>query len=422
MNCSHFNKTNFKPEIIQKALKNYDKEKGYCSECKAETDSRWICLACAKISCGRFEKGHALEHFKSSTHTVALDLESKACHCYLCDEYIHAGDLEDELDQLRKTVTDMISGIDPKAHTPPIQVHFLQPLISPMTPRPSSSGRTTRSSSNSDIVLWSEVSDILLKLWETKDTVISPEDFLNSMRKVLPNYKGYQQQDAQEFMRELLDKMHEELETRKGRTMIMQLFQGMFINQISCKTCENKSIKEEPYLDLSLSIPDIPNCTIIDCLNSFTALEDLTNSEKYNCTICNSLQPATKRLLISRIPPILCLHLKRFKYVNNTRSKIDTHVSFPMILDVSKFQKDEQAKYNLYGVIVHRGTSAQGHYVAYVMHNQIWYEMNDRITKQVEFTQVANEPAYMLFYERSYKRNQTTITLSKELSKKKIKQ
>ncbi|KAJ3275603.1 Ubiquitin carboxyl-terminal hydrolase 3 [Terramyces sp. JEL0728] len=439
MNCSHFNRDNFKPEAIQKALRNYDKEKGYCSECKAETDSRWICLACAKISCGRFERGHASQHFKSSSHTVALDLESKACHCYLCDEYIHAGELEDELDHLRKTITDMISGIDPKTkiehitglenlgntcymnvalqilgHTPPIQTHFLQPLISPMTPRPTASGRTTRSSSSAEIVLWSEVCDVLLELWETKEPVISPDDFLNSMRKVLPNFKGYQQQDAQEFMRELLDKMHEELETRKGRTMIMQLFQGMFISQISCKTCEQKSTKEEPFLDLSLSIPEIPNCSIIDCLNAFTALEDLANSE--------NLQPATKRLLIDRIPPILCLHLKRFKYEAHTRSKIDTFVSFPMQLDLGKFQKEESVQYNLYGVIVHRGTSAQGHYIAYVMHNKNWYEMNDRITKQIEFSQVANESAYMLFYERSYKRNQTTITLSKELSKKRIKQ
>ena len=52
------------------------------------------------------------------------------------------------------------------------------------------------------------------------------------MRKSLPVFGGYEQQDAQEFIRALLDKMHSELETRKGRTMIMQIFQGTFRNQV----------------------------------------------------------------------------------------------------------------------------------------------------------------------------------------------
>lgn len=45
-------------------------------------------------------------------------------------------------------------------------------------------------------------------------------------------FAGYQQQDAQEFIRALLDKMHEELNEKKGKTLIMQMFQGLFVNEV----------------------------------------------------------------------------------------------------------------------------------------------------------------------------------------------
>lgn len=69
-------------------------------------------------------------------------------------------------------------------------------------------------------------------MWESQDRSISPDIFLQFVRKNLPAFGGYQQQDAQEFIRALLDKIHSELEIKKGRTMIMQIFQGNFINRV----------------------------------------------------------------------------------------------------------------------------------------------------------------------------------------------
>ncbi len=93
-------------------------------------------------------------------------------------------------------------------------------------------------------------------MWETMDRTISPDEFLTFMRKKLPVFGGYQQQDAQEFMRALLDKMHEELKEKKGRTLIMKMFQGYFVNMVTCRNCNQTSKKQEPFLDLSLSIPE----------------------------------------------------------------------------------------------------------------------------------------------------------------------
>ena len=66
--------------------------------------------------------------------------------------------------------------------------------------------------------------------------------------------------------------------------------------------------------DLSLDIPskfikpaaddEGPECTLIDCLNSFTALERLEESELFNCTHCKQKQPSTKKFYVTKLPKV----------------------------------------------------------------------------------------------------------------------
>ncbi|XP_060533981.1 ubiquitin carboxyl-terminal hydrolase 32 isoform X2 [Cylas formicarius] len=63
------------------------------------------------------------------------------------------------------------------------------------------------------------------------------------------------------------------------------------------------------------------------CLRAFTSEERL--EAKYHCSSCNNLQPATKKLQIWRLPPILIVHLKRFDYVNDKWVKTQKVVNFP---------------------------------------------------------------------------------------------
>ncbi|KAG7303743.1 hypothetical protein JYU34_012311 [Plutella xylostella] len=63
------------------------------------------------------------------------------------------------------------------------------------------------------------------------------------------------------------------------------------------------------------------------CLSAFTAEERL--EQPYHCDGCRSAQPATKKLQIWRLPPILIVHLKRFQYVNNKWIKSQKVVNFP---------------------------------------------------------------------------------------------
>lgn len=46
-----------------------------------------------------------------------------------------------------------------------------------------------------------------------------------------------------------------------------------------------------------------------------SATEPLDGDDKFFCDACKGLQDAQKRMKISVLPRVLCLHLKRFKYI-----------------------------------------------------------------------------------------------------------
>lgn len=87
---------------------------------------------------------------------------------------------------------------------------------------------------------------------------------------------------------------------------------------------------------------------------------------------------AKKRLLLSKLPAVLCLHLNRFtqqgRNLRNLR-KNSCYISFPLILDMAPycvseskdlFDTNGQLLYSLYGVVVHGGGMHGGHYTAFV--------------------------------------------------------
>lgn len=91
---------------------------------------------------------------------------------------------------------------------------------------------------------------------------------------------------------------------------------------------------------LSLPIPsgrNIKEVTLAQCIDFFTQPETLDGEDAWNCSKCKVPRRATKALTISRLPPILLIHLKRFSFQGPFTDKIDTSVSFPVRgLDMSR--------------------------------------------------------------------------------------
>lgn len=52
--------------------------------------------------------------------------------------------------------------------------------------------------------------------------------------------------------------------------------------------------------------------------------------EAFKCEVCDEKTEATKRLRLYRLPQVLLLHIKRFKYSGTSREKLTNNVTFPI--------------------------------------------------------------------------------------------
>lgn len=64
-----------------------------------------------------------------------------------------------------------------------------------------------------------------------------------------------------------------------------------------------------------------------------------------------------------------------------------------------------RAKYSLYAVVEHMGSSFGGHYVAYVKAGSQWYQVDDSRVRTSSWEEVRRINAYMLYYERANRRH-----------------
>ncbi|XP_052387218.1 ubiquitin carboxyl-terminal hydrolase 8-like [Carassius gibelio] len=141
-----------------------------------------------------------------------------------------------------------------------------------------------------------------------------------------------------------------------------------------------------------------------DCLKLFSKEERLTDSNRFYCRRCKTHRDAIKKMQIWKLPPILLVHLKRFKYDGRWREKLQTLVDFPLDnLDLSQYvigPKHNLKKYNLYAVSNHYGGLDGGHYTAYCKNplKQRWFKFDDHEVSDVSASSVRSAAAYIFFY------------------------
>ncbi|RXM30348.1 Ubiquitin carboxyl-terminal hydrolase 46 [Acipenser ruthenus] len=246
--------------------------------------------------------------------------------------------------------------------------------------------------------------------------VIPPKKFISRLRKENDLFDNYMQQDAHEFLNYLLntvaDILQEETtqEKQNGKlkngsttsdveesnkidpTWVHDIFQGTLTNETRCLNCETVSSKDEDFLDLSVDVEQ--NTSITHCLRDFSNTETLCSEYKYYCEMCCSKQEAQKRMRVKKLPMILALHLKRFKYMEQLHryTKLSYRVVFPLELRLFNTSGDAvnlDRMYDLVAVVVHCGSGPnRGHYITIVKSHGFWLLFDDDI---VEVHRLFNE-------------------------------
>ncbi|KAM9359289.1 ubiquitin carboxyl-terminal hydrolase 2a isoform 2-T5 [Symphorus nematophorus] len=294
--------------------------------------------------------------------------------------------------------------------------------------------RDLNNNSRTNTALMEEFAKLMQTMWTSSSSeAVSPSEFKTQIQRYAPRFVGYNQQDAQEFLRFLLDGLHNEVnrvtvrprgtvedfdhlpDEEKGKKMwskyleredskIVDLFVGQLKSSLTCSHCGFCSTVFDPFWDLSLPIAKgYGEVSLMDCVRLFTKEDVLDGDEKPTCYRCKARRRCTKKFTIQKFPKILVLHLKRFSEARRT-SKLSTFVNFPMKdLDLREFASENSinAVYNLYAVSNHSGTTMGGHYTAYCRNPNSgeWYTFNDSRVTPMSSSQVRSSDAYVLFYE-----------------------
>ncbi|XP_037919916.1 ubiquitin carboxyl-terminal hydrolase Usp2 isoform X8 [Hermetia illucens] len=290
-------------------------------------------------------------------------------------------------------------------------------------------------SSSKDQQILLEFAKLIREMWSPNVRSVTPLELKSAFSSKHRMYSGYNQQDAQEFLRFFLDSLHcalnagvkgEQLkiddslsDNKKAdltwewyckveNSVIRDLFVGQLKSTLKCTTCGNTSVTFDPFWDLSVSLPSSSRCKLDACLDLFIREEILDGDEMPTCSKCQARRKCTKSFTIQRFPKYLAIHLKRF---SETRwSKLSNVVEFPTgerELNMAPYASNTNvsATYSLYGIANHMGSTAGGHYVALCKHpvTKKWHEFNDNVVSDdLSESVLVSSSAYLLFYERAH--------------------
>uniref|UniRef100_A0A8C1S0J1 Ubiquitin carboxyl-terminal hydrolase n=1 Tax=Cyprinus carpio TaxID=7962 RepID=A0A8C1S0J1_CYPCA len=224
-----------KEELIQKS-------KGTCQSCGVGGPNLWACLQCDchYVGCGESFSDHSTIHAQAKKHNLTVNLTTFRVWCYFCErevylepkpvtpvslahrckphEQVKSSDLpiavadeegsESEEDEFKprgltgmKNIGNscyMNAALQALSNCPPLTQFFLD-----------CSGlvRTDKKPA-----LCKSYQKLISELWHKKrPSYVVPTNLFHGIKLVNPMFRGYAQQDTQEFLRCLMDQLHEEL-------------------------------------------------------------------------------------------------------------------------------------------------------------------------------------------------------------------
>lgn len=206
--------------------------------------------------------------------------------------------------------------------------------------------------------------------------VYTPDAFLKTMWVNLPQFSGFNQQDAEEYCRAFLNRLDEEAvaaernasdgvsgggssstgasgaleEGGKGventprlPSAVHQLVGGTAVTRITCSVCHTISVREEPFMGpFNVEVPEklrttvapsarnrgAPSVALTTCLAHAFQSETLDGECAYACDTCKKKVAATLSRGFAIIPPVLILNVVRTSWTGNG-AKIQTMVDLP---------------------------------------------------------------------------------------------
>uniref|UniRef100_A0A8C6LLG5 Ubiquitin carboxyl-terminal hydrolase n=1 Tax=Nothobranchius furzeri TaxID=105023 RepID=A0A8C6LLG5_NOTFU len=251
-----------KEELIQKSH-------GQCQDCKVRGPNLWACLedGCAYVGCGESHADHSTVHSQETSHNLTVNLTTLRVWCYACNKEVF---LERKLDtfvpvlshcdiprngnilsdDIRIGLIDncappfpgltglknigntcyMNAALQALSNCPPLTQFFIDC---------SSLVRTDKKPA-----LCKSYQKLVSELWhKNRLSYVVPTNLFQGIKAINPMFRGYSQQDSQEFLRCLMDQLHEELK----EPALESYDQSSGVAMDSCPEDDNRSQSDNDF-------------------------------------------------------------------------------------------------------------------------------------------------------------------------------
>ena len=145
------------------------------------------------------------------------------------------------------------------------------------------------------------------------------------------------QQDAQEFLNMIFDKLENGLKSTPFRHILDSVYGGKTCQQLICSNCQHVKSREDTFYNMSLEVKNMK--TIHDSLEKYIAGEVI---DDYACDNCKKRVSTTKRSCISQPPNVMIVHLQRiiFDWEAMVNMKVNSRLEFPHELNIEPYTQD----------------------------------------------------------------------------------
>ena len=244
---------------------------------------------------------------------------------------------------------------------------------------------------------------IFLKLNEGYKTISIKELF---SKLDFPDNNWNMSHDAHEYyikIVEILISLNQQIKT---------LVYGVLTGKIVVKEKNYISEKDEEVLFFELEIEGHHNLT--QCFKNYFKTEVLDGENKIEIIENNTKYyfKGTKRYKIKKIPDMIHIALKRFKFNNNLQSfvKLNNKIQFMENYDFSfLFDKDDENRnknnnYILFSVLIHSGSYSAGHYYTIIkdFYSNTYMKLNDNDVTYISKNSVINDFCGGFYYVENY--------------------
>ena len=214
------------------------------------------------------------------------------------------------------------------------------------------------------------------------------------------------QQDAQEFLNMIFDKLENSLKATPFKGIMESVYAGKTCNVFTCGDCGHVRTKLEMFYNLSLEVKNMK--TLNDSFKKFTTPDIISD---YLCDSCKKKCNLKKQCFLKELPNVMIVHLQKiiFDLETYARIKISSRYEFPQKVNLKEFmvdpallklndkktddddtkevitedddkedddkevkevieeeEEDEDFQYKLVGVVIHKGNADFGHYISLI--------------------------------------------------------